>query len=276
MPTEPLKATVVGREDHTSDLFVLKLKPQMPSGEKFVFKPGQYCTIGLSDDGGNPIKEPIKDSRERDLLRAYSIVSAPWEEYLELFVELVHELEDGSGGKLTPLLHRLKEGDSVDLLPKAKGIFMFDPKYRNHVMVATVTGVVPYVSILRDYKDGELGKAGYTGHRIFILHGASYWDELVYGGELRLAQVVRPEGLDIFYIPTVSRPDKQRNSGWDGETGRVNLLVERYLAKWQDKWQLSQENTLVYVCGHPGMIEYVKGRLQPNGWDIKEEAFFTQ
>lgn len=230
------KATIVRREDLTPDLWKIWLQPEVP----FTFKPGQYCTIGL---------EGIE--------RAYSIVSAPHEPYLELFIELVPH------GELTPRLYKLQEGSQVSIRPRAKGIFTFEPKWRNHVMVATVTGVVPYVSILRDYLYQK-----HTGHRFFILQGASYHDEFAYDKEL--GEYARQHPDWIVYIPTVSRPLEERNKGWCGQTGRVNLIVGDYL----QRWKLSPQDTLIYACGHPGMIEDVKTRFTPQGWKVKEERFW--
>ncbi len=248
-----LTAHVVGRKDLTGDLFILWLEPK--TKEKFSFKPGQYCTIGLSDEEGNF----MLDSRGKRLLRAYSIVSAPHEEHLELFVELVPD------GELTPLLHRLRIGDSVNLLPKPKGVFTFEPHYKNHVMIATVTGVVPFVSIIRDYLH-----RGMSGHRFFVLHGASYYDEFAYYRELCRVIIYRPSEIALIYVPTVSRPREERNRLWYGSCERVNLIVEKHL----DCWNLSMEDSLIYVCGHPGMIEDVKARLLPKGWKVKEERFW--
>ena len=80
------KAAVVQREDITSDLFIVKFKPE----ETFAFKPGQYATLGVNG-----------------IERAYSIVSAPHEPLLEVFVELVPP----PLGQLTPLLKSLRLGD---------------------------------------------------------------------------------------------------------------------------------------------------------------------
>ncbi|MBI2855280.1 MAG: ferredoxin--NADP reductase, partial [Chloroflexi bacterium] len=62
------------------------------------------------------------------------------------------------------------------------------------------------------------------------------------------------------------------NRGWKGTTGRVNLIVEECL----EDFGLSKEDTLVYACGHPGMIEDVKARLVPKGFRVKEERFWKQ
>jgi len=262
MPDKTLTAKVVKRKDFTDDLFVLKLEPQ--TNEKFTFKPGQYCTIGFSDSEG----KFLLDSEGKSMLRPYSIVSAPYEDLIELFVEYV-PVEHG--GNLTPLLHQLSVGDSVDLLPRAKGIFTLKPKYKNHVMVSTVTGVVPYVSIIRDYMH-----RGESGHRFFVLQGASYHDEFGYYGEFCEIMIEKSEAINLVYVPTISRPTEDRNAMWHGEKCRVNEIVENYISIWQKTMDFDQENTLIYACGHPGMIEDVKVRLLPKGWRVEEERFWKE
>ena len=229
---------MVRRKDLTEDLWIMWI--EKPEG--FTFKPGQYCTIGL---------EGIE--------RAYSIVSAPHEDLLELFIELVPE------GELTPRLYRLKVGDKMSIRPRAKGIFTMDPAYPNQLLVGTVTGVVPYISFIRDYLHH-----GRSGHHFYVLEGASYQDEFGYDEELE--EYARKYPDLVTFVPTVSRPAEERNQGWKGETGRVNLIVEKYA----EKFGLSPEDTLVYACGHPGMIEDVKSRMGALGYDVKEERFWKE
>lgn len=234
------KAALVERKDITEDLMIIRMRPEMD----MTFKPGQYCTLGL---------EGIE--------RAYSIVSAPHEKDLEIFVELVPYPD----GALTPLMWKMKEGDTMTIRPRCKGIFTLDQKYNTHLMVATVTGVAPFVSMLRSYFHHQ----GH-GHRFYVLEGASYQDELVYDKELEQMQADHPE--TVTFIPTVSRPGEFRNDGWQGASGRANEIVEEQI----EKLGLEPETTLVYACGHPGMIEDVKERLVPKGFNIKEERFWKQ
>ena len=234
------KARITYRRDVTDDLWVIRLRPEVP----FTFKPGQYCTIGV---------EGVE--------RAYSIVSAPHEEELELFVELVPP----PTGQLTPLLYELADGAEVTMRPRAKGLFTFKEQWGDHFMVSTVTGVCPYISILRDYLH-----YGRSGHRFYVLEGASYGDELTYDGELRGMESEHPEL--ITFVPTVSRPQDERNRDWTGESGRVNTIVQKYL----DQFGLEPDSTLVYACGHPGMIEDVKDQLSPKGWTVEEERFWKE
>ena len=231
-------ARLVERRDFNSELAIMWLEPSIP----FTHKPGQYCTIGL--DG---------------IERPYSIASAPGEERIEFFVELVPH------GEFTPLLWPLQVGDELTLRPRPKGVFTMDPQFPNQLMVATVTGVAPYVSMLRDYLN-----RGASGHRFYVLDGASYQDELVYREELtELAE--RHRGL-VTYVPSISRPGYERNRSWQGEQQRVNLIAEKYI----DQFGLDSGATVVYACGNPGMIEDVKERLVPKGFKVREERFWKE
>ena len=233
-------AALVERIDFTEDLAIMKMRPK----EQMTFKPGQYCTLGL---------EGIE--------RAYSIVSAPHERDLEIFVELVPYPD----GALTPLMWKMKLGDTMSIRPRCKGIFTLDEKYTSHLMVATVTGVAPFVSMLRSYFHRQA-----EGHRFYVLEGASYQDELVYDKELEEMEAKHPE--TVQFIPTVSRPGEPRNHGWTRDAGRANEIVEEQIAKLG----LEPSTTLIYACGHPGMIEDVKERLVPKGFTVKEERFWKQ
>lgn len=234
------QATITEREELSDDLWTIKIEPDVP----FKFKAGQYCTIGV--DG---------------IERPYSIVSAPEEPLIELFIELV----PAPDGVLTPLLYQLHPGDTMSLRPRAKGLFTLDEGKKNHLMIATVTGVCPYVSILRQY----LLQGRRDGHQFYILQGGSFQEELGYRSELE--DLSRQYDF-IHYVPTVSRPQDQQNSGWDGEIGRVNTLIEKYA----EEFGLKAEDSMIYLCGHPGMIEDGKLRAEQIGIPFKEERFWKE
>jgi ferredoxin--NADP+ reductase len=230
-------ASIAKRVDFTPDHFKLWLEPAEP----FTFAPGQYCTIGV--DG---------------IERPYSIVSSPREPLIELFVELIWPPE----GKLTPLLHKLRVGDTVSIRRRAKGKFVLNNAYRKHVMVATVTGVAPFVSMLRYSLEGSQDSA-----QFYVLQGASFTDEFGYDAELA---ALAAKHANIRFVPTCSRPQEPRNSSWRGETGRVNTIVERYVREWA----LTPAETCIYVCGNPQMIEDVKTRYADTGFHVEAEGFW--
>ena len=235
------RATIAKKQEVAEDLFLIWLRPEVP----FTFRPGQYITIGT---GG--------------IERPYSIASAPYEDMIELFIE--HVLPE-HGGKLTPLLWNQHVGETVSMRPRAKGIFVFQPNYHYHVMVGTVTGVAPFVSMVRNALHEKI-----HGHHFFIMEGASHQDEFVYDTELERLAENNPHLLT--FIPTVSRPNAERNMGWNGASGRVNTLVEDYLAEWS----LTKDDTLIYLCGNPGMIEDVTERLGDKGWHVDSERFWKE
>ena len=136
------------------------------------------------------------------------------------------------GGHLTPLLYALNVGDKLSIRPRAKGIFTFNPNFKNHLLVSTVTGVVPYISYLRDYLHKGLHRDE-SRHHFYVLEGASYHDEFGYDDELTRLAAEHPDL--VSFIPTVSRPNEARNNGWKGETGRVNAIVEAQVrATWSE------------------------------------------
>jgi len=249
-----LTGRVTKRIDVTKDLMKLWIEP--PSQFEG-FKAGQYCTVGLNG-----------------IYRPFSIASAPGDPLIELFIELIPE-SVRTPKSLTPMLWEVWPGDTIDILPRAKGTFLFDANYRVHIMIATVTGVTPYISMLRMLKTRSKPDLK-TNTRIYVFHGASYYDEFGYFDELQLRHI----GAEIIYVPTVSRPTEQRNAKWHGTTGRVNLIVEDYL----DRYRITPEDALVYLCGNEDMIDDLGnekptegnplGRLVSRGYTIRKEIFF--
>jgi ferredoxin--NADP+ reductase len=217
----------------------------------FHFLPGQYATLGL--EGSN-----------RRVERAYSIVSSPYEEELEFFVELVPQ------GELTPQLYDLQLGDELLMRKVAKGRFLFDALgvRSNHLLVSTVTGVAPFLSYLRtlfrDFIEGRFP----LGHQLYLLNGASRSWEFGYHEEIQNLAKSCPW---LTYVPTVSRPWEDQN--WKGEVGRVDDVLRKYV----DMWGLTGQNTVAYLCGHPEMIEHGKGILRRSGFAkeaLREETYW--
>ena len=230
-----LKARIIFRKDHTEDLWSIRVRPE----HAFSFKPGQYATLGVEEEG-------------KVVERSYSICSSPHEDEVEFFFELVMR------GRLTPPLYHRQVGDTLLLRHHPKGTFTFDAKsgHHEHLMVCTVTGVAPYISILR-----TLARAARQGHpienRLTLLHAVSRSWEFAYRDELvALAEEFRW----LTYLPTISRPWEDRE--WQGEVGRAEDVLRKYI----DHLALPPEGTTVYLCGHPQMIENSRGILRRRGF----------
>jgi ferredoxin/flavodoxin---NADP+ reductase len=240
-------ARIVERLEIANDLLVVQVDP----GGEFRYTPGQYATLGVV-------------TPEKHYERAYSIASAPHERFVEFFIELVPQ------GELTPRLFSRTVGDEITLRKIARGRFTLDTASgrTNHLLVATGTGVAPFVSYARSIYQRWKDKQFRGERRFFLLEGASYARVLGYREELQRLSTDVPW---FSFAPTISRP--WGDSSWGGETGRVDDVLRKYT----DNWNLLPENTTAYLCGHPSMIEHAKGILERRGWDrssIKEEVYF--
>ena len=240
-------AQIVWRKDHAKDLWSIRLRTDpLPQ-----FEPGQYVTLGVEENG-------------RIVERAYSLASSPLEDELEVFLELVPH------GELTPRLHSLQTGDRLLVRPRAKGVFTLDRASgrKNHLMVSTVTGVAPFVSMARTLsREADQGKA--PGLNMVVLEAASRSWEFGYGEELTNLAERHPHWLR--FIASVSRP--WEDEAWPGERGRVEDILRKHL----DECGMKPGNTTAYLCGHPGMIENAKGILLRRGFardDLRIEVYW--
>jgi ferredoxin--NADP+ reductase len=241
------RVRIVQRKDHAEDLWSVRIQP----GQPLAFKPGQYATLGL--EGGARVIE-----------RAYSIVSSPLEDEIEFFFELVPH------GELTPPLHQLQVGDTLLMRRQAKGLFTLDGKsgHKQHYLVCTVTGVAPYVSMVRTLaRQAEKGSSQEV--QLVILQAASRPWEFAYREEL---ETISRNSSWLRYIPTVSRP--WEDVSWQGEVGRIEDVLRKHL----DLLGLEPSNTTAYLCGHPNMIENSKGILKRRGFAkefVREEVYWV-
>ena len=174
--------------------------------------------------------------------RPYSIVSSPHESELEFFFELV------PNGDLTPQLYKLQLGDELLMRKVAKGRFTLDTRSgrTNHLLVCTVTGIAPFVSYARTlYKEWKEGKFA-SEHKLFLLSGASRSWEFGYHDEMQ---------------------EYARQVPW------LNSV-----RKYADTWEVTGENCVAYLCGHPEMVERCKGILKRCGYPkeaLKEEIYWV-
>ncbi len=238
-------ATLVERRDLTADVASLFVHPD---GATSTFIPGQYATLGLEAEG-------------RPIVRPYSMASPhrgpdPW----EFHVRRVR------GGALTERLFELREGDRLRL-GAPRGRFVLDPgDGRTHLLVATGTGIAPFVAMIRD------DRAARRRRPIVLVHGAAHADELGFGAELAALAADGP--AQLRYLPTISRPSDPRNDGWTGLTGRAEEVLG---ARWGDLG-LHASSTVAYLCGNPGMVAAAEATLASRGMapqDLHRESYWV-
>ncbi len=208
----------------------------------FRFISGQFTMIGLEVEG-------------RPLLRAYSMCNANHEEQLEFFSIKV------PNGPLTSRLQKLAVGDKILVGGKPTGTLIQDNLLpgKTLYLLATGTGLAPFVSIIKDPDTYE------RYDHIVLAHGCREVAELGYG-ELIVNGLLADEFFGelarekLLYYPTATR-EAFRN------TGRITTLLET--GKMQTDLglpALSKETDRVMLCGSPGMLEDLNRFLKEAGF----------
>jgi len=249
-----LNAIVSHKIEVAPGLIVVRVVPE--DWELPPFKPGQFAVLGLPPEAercADSDPEETPGAPGKLIRRAYSIASSSMSrEYLEFYINLVHS------GLLTPRLFALRPGDRVWLGSKISGTFTLDqaPAECNVVLVATGTGLAPYMSMLRSVLHDI------DERRFGVLLGARHSWDLGYHAEL-----VTMERLcaRFHYLPTISRPEDEVVP-WTGHVGYVmDLWRGGALA---DSWGLEPTpgDTRVFLCGNPKMIEDMLELLAGDGF----------
>jgi ferredoxin--NADP+ reductase len=242
------------RIDVTPRLIILRVAAE--GWELPAFTPGQFVVLGLP---GAAHRCPDADHEApplppaRLIRRAYSIASSSVSrEYVELYISLVRS------GSLSPRLFALEEGDRVWLGPRVSGTFTLDevPAGKHVVMIATGTGLAPYMSMLRT----ELPDDG--ARRWCVLLGARHSCDLGYHAELETLARACP---NLDYVPTISRPG-QEPVEWRGAVGRVNHLWADGTVERLWGFAPTPENSRLLLCGNPDMIEDMCDTLAGEGF----------
>ena len=220
------------------------------------FTPGQFAVLGLP--GSAPRAEwseaePIPSDPNKMIRRPYSITSSSrTREYMEFYISMV------STGAMTPRLFALKVGDPIWLGPKVSGMFTLDqvPREKHIVMVATGTGLAPYMSMLTS----ELRCGG--PRNFAVLHGAYHSWDLGYRSELQTMQYLCQ---NFNYIATIDKPTDEPVP-WTGKTGWVQDVWKSGAVSEVWGFKPSPLNTHVFLCGVSGMVNAMMEALNAEGF----------
>ena len=198
------------------------------------FEPGQFLQVGMQ-------------LPEKHLHRPYSVAS-PHGDELDFFIVRVQN------GELTPRLWDLEVGQSIDVCKKATGSFTLShtPVAKNLWLLATGTGLAPYIAMLRDPKIWE------SYQQIIVVHGVRFLSDLAYTEELEVHQ----EAYDgrLIWVPVVSRA-----LAVHGFQGRITQAIQCGKLEELAGVPLCPESSAVMMCGNPQMLDEVEEILNNRG-----------
>lgn len=236
--TKLMKETVTEVHHWNDTLFSFK----STRDRGFRYKNGHFTMIGIEDNG-------------RPLLRAYSIVSANYEEELEFFSIKVPD------GPLTSKLQHLKVGDEIYVSGKPTGTLTIDNLLpgKNLYLLSTGTGLAPFLSIIRDPETYE------QYDKVILTHGVRMVNELAYR-ELITEHLPQHEYFGdeisekLIYYPTVTREQYQF-------TGRLtDLITSGKLFDDIGLPRLNPETDRVMICGSPSLLKDCAHILDETGF----------
>ena len=233
-----LKITEV--EHYTDTLF--RIRTERPSTYRFTA--GEFTMIGMGDN---------------DVMRAYSITSGPYDEYLEFYSIKVPD------GPLTSRLQHVKVGDDLEVGDKPTGtLTLANLELGGDLwMLATGTGIAPFISLLRDPATYE------AFDRIHVVWSVRQTAELAAYDEFL-------KEMDVDYMPIVTRDPK-----WTGEKNRMTNSMKDGIIVTNG----SPETDKVMICGSMAFNTEVKDMLTVAGWQegnrktagnfVQEKAFVS-
>ncbi|MEW6176439.1 MAG: ferredoxin--NADP reductase [Pseudomonadota bacterium] len=204
----------------------------------FRFTAGQFARLGVRKPSGCIV------------WRAYSMVSAPHDEFLDFFSIVVPD------GEFTSELSRLKVGDELLVDKQAFGFLTLDrfPDGHDLWLLATGTGIAPFLSILQDFE------AWQRFERIILVYSVREARELAYQqliAELPQRDYLEGLGTKLLYLPVVTR---ERVPG--ALHGRITTLIENGELERAADLQLTPEHSRIMLCGNPQMIEDTRAVLK--------------
>ncbi len=234
------RQTLLDVQPLTSSLF--SLRTTRDAG--FRFRAGQFARLGVSKADGSVV------------WRAYSMVSSPFDEHLDFYSIVV------PGGEFTSELSRLREGDELLVDRQAFGYLTLDRFVdgRDLWLLATGTGIAPFLSILQDFEAWERFDSIKLVYSVREARELAYLD-LIAGLEQR--DYLAEYAGKLQFIPVVTR---EQHPG--ALNGRITTLIENGELERAAGLELIPEYSRVMLCGNPQMIDDTRQVLKARGLNL--------
>lgn len=255
--------TVLSKTTWTPNLFSFTVSRP----DSFKFTAGQFVRLGVNPSqlsyykqqaavNGDASNEELNETLNEDIFRAYSIVSSPFDEVLEFFSIVIPD------GAFTSQLQHLQVGDELLLNTTPFG-FLTLARYQKPLpkdlwLLATGTGLAPFLSMLQDLKTWE------DYEHIVLAYSARSTEELAYVEKIESLQEDFGSLVDnpakLIFIPIVTREAVE-----GALTERLPKLLLDGTLQNRAGIALDIDSTHVMLCGNPEMVEDTKEMLKTLG-----------
>ena len=255
--------TVLSKTTWTPNLFSFTVSRP----DSFKFTAGQFVRLGVNPSqlsyykqqaavNGDASNKELNKTLNEDIFRAYSIVSSPFDEVLEFFSIVIPD------GAFTSQLQHLQVGDELLLNTTPFG-FLTLARYQKPLpkdlwLLATGTGLAPFLSMLQDLKTWE------DYQHIVLAYSARSTEELAYVEKIESLQEGFGSLVDnpakLIFIPIVTREAVE-----GALTERLPKLLLDGKLQSRAGIALDIDSTHVMLCGNPEMVEDTKETLKTLG-----------
>jgi len=241
-----LKVTEV--EHYNDNLF--RIRTERPRTFRFIA--GEFVMIGL-----NNWSEKLQ--KNKPIMRAYSLTSGPYDEFLEFYSIKVQD------GPLTSKLQHIKVGDDLIVGDKPTGTLTLNNLELGGDlwMLATGTGIAPFISLLRDPTTFDHFRS------VNVVWSVRYKEELQAFDKFLQSSKAK-------YIPTITRGDS-----YPHQNKRITDLMAQ--GKLMRIGREDYTRTKVMICGNMDFNiacanffltrEWEEGNSKTAGAFVQEKAF---
>lgn len=190
--------------------------------KSFRFNSGEFAMIG-----------------QDKTFRAYSLVSSCYDDYLEF-------LSVRQVGEFTNKLEKIQSGDVLKIKPKATGSLcpMYLIPKTNLILLATGTGIAPFISIIKDFETYQ------RFNSVYLFHTVRYASELVYTNEILQMQ----KDFNLHFVGSVTRESHKNN-------GRFWEYIIPTIGS-----DFTKDRDSILVCGSPELNKMSRTKFSSMGF----------
>lgn len=253
------KVTVLSKTTWTPNLFSFTVSRP----DSFKFTAGQFVRLGVNPSQLKYYQQQMEANGDasdaalnEDIFRAYSIVSSPFDEVLEFFSIVIAD------GAFTSQLQHLQIGDELLLNTMPFGFLTLaryqQPLPKDLWLLATGTGLAPFLSMLQDLKTWE------DYEHIVLAYSARSIEELAYVKKIESLQADFGSLVDnpaqLIFVPIVTRESVE-----GALTERLPQLLLEGTLQERAGIELDIDSTHAMLCGNPDMVDDTKEALKTLG-----------